>query len=85
MPGMGTANLPLLRAAGAADAQRGPHDDFYCWKYQVWYPSRACIFRHSRRTYPACSDCFQGRLNLRHAERGLPVPIGLPPESGEER
>lgn len=57
---------------------RGPRDDFYCWKFRVWYPSEDCIYRHTYRTYEACGGCFQGRLNLRHSEKGLAPPIIIP-------
>lgn len=57
---------------------RGPRDDFYCWKYRVWYPSEDCVYRHANRTYHGCTGCFQGRLNLRHLERGLSPPIIVP-------
>jgi hypothetical protein len=58
---------------------RGPRDDFYCWKFQIWYPSEDCIHRHANRTYPACADCFQGRMNLRYVEKGHKPPlVGAP-------
>jgi hypothetical protein len=42
-------------------------DDFFCAKYQVWYPLTDCNTRVLHRTYQGCVDCFQGRVNLRHA------------------
>ena len=56
-------------------ADRGPLDDFFCWKFQIWYPSEDCVYRHRNRTYHECAGCFQGRMNLRHLEKGLNPPI----------
>lgn len=47
---------------------RAPDDDFFCEKYQVWYAMRDCNYRVLHRTYEGCSDCFQGRVNLRRPE-----------------
>lgn len=44
---------------------RGAEDDFFCDKYQVWYPLPDCNYRVLHRTYEGCTDCFQGRVNLR--------------------
>jgi len=65
-------------SAPEENESRGPRDDFYCWKFEIWYPSEDCIFRHTRKTYPACAGCFQGRLNARHAQRGLKAPVIVP-------
>jgi hypothetical protein len=47
---------------------RDPDDDFFCIRYQVWYPSFDCAVRTKFRTSDACRDCEQGRFNLkRHA------------------
>lgn len=46
---------------------RCPDDDFFCVKYQVWYPLADCNTRVLHRTYQGCVDCFQGRVNLRQA------------------
>lgn len=55
---------------------RGPHDDFYCHKYQVWYQVDDCVFRGRNRTYPGCVNCFQGYLNIRSVEQGVqPLPF----------
>ncbi len=75
--------MEATKPAGAATPEmsagtRGPRDDFYCWKYRVWYPSEDCVYRHANRTYQGCAGCFQGRLNLRHLERGLSPPIIVP-------
>lgn len=43
-------------------------DDFFCLRYQVWYPSFDCAIRTRFVTAPGCSSCDQGRFNLkRHA------------------
>ena len=47
---------------------RSPGDDFFCLRYQVWYPSFDCAVRTRFRTSPGCLRCEQGRFNLkRHA------------------
>ena len=53
---------------------RAPEDDFFCQKYQVWYPMRDCNLRLLQRTFEGCVNCFQGRVNLRrlHARPSLP-------------
>ena len=43
---------------------RFPEDDFYCWRYQVWYNSLDCAMRTAFRTAPGCRDCPQGDRNL---------------------
>ena len=49
-------------------AHRDTEDDFFCLRFQVWYPSLDCAFRTRFDTCPACRDCDQGRFNLkRHA------------------
>ena len=37
-----------------------PSDDFYCWRYQVWYNSYDCAYRTKFQTSPGCRDCAQG-------------------------
>ena len=44
---------------------RTPGDDFYCWRFAVWYDSLDCAIRTRFRTAPGCRDCAQGRENLR--------------------
>ena len=39
-------------------------DDFFCWKFQIWYPSIDCAYRNLNRTCGPCADCAQGRRNL---------------------
>lgn len=51
---------------------RGPDDDFFCLRYQVWYPSFDCAIRTKFRTSPGCLCCQQGRFNLRRHEHALP-------------
>jgi hypothetical protein len=49
---------------------RDPEDDFFCLRFQVWYPSFDCALRTRFRTCEGCRDCEQGRFNLkRHAPR----------------
>lgn len=44
---------------------RAPEDDFFCLRYQVWYPSVDCAVRTRFRTAPGCANCDQGRFNAR--------------------
>ena len=48
----------------SAKGQRQPGDDFYCFKYQVWYRLEDCVFRHFYETCEGCADCGQGEMNL---------------------
>jgi hypothetical protein len=49
---------------------RAPEDDFFCLRYQVWYPSFDCAVRTRFRTAPGCLGCDQGRFNhSRHRVR----------------
>lgn len=57
---------------------RGPRDDFFCWKFQIWYPSEDCVTRHVHKTHRDCAGCFQGRMNLRHIEKGEKAPVFVP-------
>jgi hypothetical protein len=50
---------------------RDPEDDFYCLRYQVWYPSLDCAFRTRFRTSHGCLNCEQGRFNLRRHAASL--------------
>jgi hypothetical protein len=43
---------------------KAPDDDFFCWKFQLWYPSIDCAYRVQHQTCEPCSDCAQGRRNL---------------------
>jgi hypothetical protein len=59
-------------------ARRDPEDDFYCIRFDVWYPSIDCAYRTKFRTSPGCLHCEQGRFNhKRHAAalRGVRFPF----------
>lgn len=59
-------------------ARRDPEDDFYCIRFDVWYPSIDCAYRTKFRTAPGCLNCEQGRFNFkRHAGalRGVRFPF----------
>ncbi len=43
---------------------KAPDDDFFCWKFQIWYPSLDCAYRNLHRTCAPCADCAQGSRNL---------------------
>jgi len=47
---------------------RTPGDDFYCWRFAVWYSTLDCAIRTRFRTAPGCRDCAQGRENLRQRQ-----------------
>jgi hypothetical protein len=64
-----------MRMAGE---YRGPRDDFFCWKFQIWYPSEDCVYRHANKTHRVCGGCFQGRMNLRYTEKGIQPPVVVP-------
>ena len=52
----------------AREASKGAEDDFFCLRFQVWYPSIDCAYRTRWHTCGACAHCDQGRFNLkRHA------------------
>ena len=51
--------------------------DFYCLRFQVWYPSRDCAERTQNKTYHGCLDCDQGRFNLRRHQQDLSTPRAL--------
>ncbi len=60
--------IALTAATRMRCTYRGPADDFFCLRYQVWYASPDCAIRTKFRTSPGCVDCEQGRFNLkRHA------------------
>ncbi|HKY30986.1 MAG TPA: hypothetical protein VJV23_00500 [Candidatus Polarisedimenticolia bacterium] len=68
-------------ASAPAEEQgtRGPHDDFYCQKYQVWYRLDDCVYRGLNRTYAGCVDCAQGKMNIRAAGRSAERRAGANP------
>jgi hypothetical protein len=61
---------------------KGPHDDFFCHKYGVWYQVDDCVYRTTHATYSGCVNCFQGTLNARCASKGVAPPTFLAPVSG---
>ena len=38
-------------------------DDFFCIRYQVWYPSIDCAIRTRYQTSDGCKNCDQGLFN----------------------
>ncbi len=56
---------------------KGPHDDFFCHKYGVWYRVDDCVYRTTHATYSGCMNCFQGTLNARCASKGVAPPTFL--------
>jgi len=52
-------------AAPVGGGARDVEDDFFCLRFKVWYPSYDCAIRTRHRTCPSCSDCEQGRFNLK--------------------
>lgn len=50
---------------------RGASDDFFCIRYQVWYPSADCAVRTKFKTSAGCLDCEQGRFNLKRHSTSL--------------
>lgn len=61
-------------------AHRGPFDDFFCNRYEVWYPSTDCAFRTKFHTSPGCLNCEQGRFNLKRHAVSLRSARFAPPE-----
>ena len=59
-------NTPSMRCS-----HRGPGDDFFCLRYQVWYASLDCAIRSRFRTCTGCLDCEQGRFNLKRHRAAL--------------
>lgn len=72
-------------------APRRSGDDFFCWKYQLWYSMKDCVFRHGWRTTEICATCEQGAANMKIRGRPAPPPrwARLPtlplPEDDRER
>jgi hypothetical protein len=57
---------------------RDPDDDFFCLRYQVWYPSFDCAIRTKFKTSRGCLACEQGRFNFkRHATALIRYPFRL--------
>jgi hypothetical protein len=57
--------LSILEERPMRCSHRDPGDDFFCLRFQVWYPSVDCALRTRFRTSPGCLACDQGRFNLR--------------------
>ncbi|MEE9217479.1 MAG: hypothetical protein V3U98_00240 [Acidobacteriota bacterium] len=56
---------PQVRQGGSMRCTyKAPGDDFFCWKFQLWYPSIDCAYRNLYQTCAPCADCAQGRRNL---------------------
>jgi hypothetical protein len=55
-------------------SHRDPEDNFFCNRYQVWYPSFDCAVRTKFRTSDGCRDCEQGRFNLKRHSADLCSP-----------
>ncbi|RMG45189.1 MAG: hypothetical protein D6718_08250 [Acidobacteria bacterium] len=53
---------------------RGPRDDFFCWKFRVWYNLEDCAFRHAYGTTEDCAACEQGAANLKVLGSPPPPP-----------
>lgn len=69
--------LALTEPEAPGRRHRDIEDDFFCLRFQVWYPSRDCAIRTKFRTSGGCLACDQGRFNLkRHAAslRGYRFP-----------
>ncbi len=52
-------------------SQREPEDDFFCLRYEIWYPSVDCATRTKFHTSPGCEKCQQGRFNLKRHGQAL--------------
>lgn len=70
---------PAAHGARLGHAYRSPEDDFFCLRYQVWYPSFDCALRTRFKTSAGCLRCEQGRFNLkRHGAALRLVRFRLP-------
>ena len=76
--------LPVVAPASREPARRrestyrGPEDDFYCLRFEVWYSSVDCAIRTRYRTCPSCVNCDQGRFNAkRHGTTLLRIRVPL--------
>ena len=77
-----------LRDTIIPEGTRGPEDDFFCHKYQVWYTALDCVYRQKHETFAGCVDCFQGHMNSRCLDRGIAPPQFLganPPDGAQPR
>lgn len=55
------------------DSHRGPDDDFFCLRFEVWYPSFDCAVRTRFRTCASCENCDQGRFNMKRHGTALRI------------
>ncbi|NJN65071.1 MAG: hypothetical protein HC882_09455 [Acidobacteria bacterium] len=66
---------------------RGSDENFYCWKYQLWYSLRDCVFRHGWKTTEVCASCEQGASNMKLTGPPPPPPkwvrLPTPPSRAE--
>ena len=69
-----TSNQALPVVEQPRNVGRLPGDDFFCLRYEVWYPSMDCAIRTKYRTCNGCLDCDQGRFNLKRHEIVLRGP-----------
>ena len=70
---VGAPDLSLLRHVSreAGRVQRDAGDDFFCLRFQVWYPSFDCAIRTRFETCDGCLNCEQGRFNLKRHRAAL--------------
>jgi hypothetical protein len=65
-----------------ARIHRDPEDDFFCLRFQVWYPSFDCAIRTRYRTCPSCLGCEQGLFNLQRHRTAIQRLRFFPPDGG---
>jgi hypothetical protein len=67
-----------------AQPPRLPGDDFFCWKFQMWYRLKDCLVRHAYETTHECAECDQGAANLEISgpPQSLPRWTRLPAANG---
>lgn len=61
----GLEGKPIDVATGPSPRHASSDSDFFCLRFQVWYPTFDCALRTRFRTCPGCLDCEQGRFNLK--------------------
>jgi len=65
---------PTTRTGGPTPLRclyRTPEDDFFCLRYQLWYPSFDCAVRTRFQTANGCLECDQGRFNMKRHRQAL--------------
>src|SRR5262245_40355888 len=80
---MRTNGAPSATQGEISEGTRGPGDDFFCNKYQVWYRMEDCVYRGRHKTFSGCVNCFQGYLNIRRLEKGRGAVSAAGPRAGE--